>query len=78
MTFDEWIKLGYDEGFCSPPVCAIHDGLPTTAYEDSETDEALEPCVFVSRLYDSILKKKEVEANHAPSVWRAVELGWDE
>ena len=38
MTFDEWIKLGYDEGFCSPPVCSTHDGVPTTATEDEEWD----------------------------------------
>jgi hypothetical protein len=49
-----------------------------TAFEDSEQEESLEPCVFVMRLYDSLLRKKEVEANHAPSLWRAVELGWDE
>ena len=78
MTFDEWVKLGYDLGFSGPPVCFLHDGVPQTAFEDSEQEESLEPCIFVMRLYDSLLIKKEVEANHAPSLWRAVELGWDE
>lgn len=76
MTFDEWLKIGYDHAFCGPPVCYLHNGIGMTASEEEDDMENLEPCVFVVRLYDDLATKKAVEANHSPSVWRAVELGW--
>ena len=75
MGFDEWAMYGYQQGFCTPPVCINHDYLPTTATED-EADDGDEPCIFVIRLYDDLATKKAVEANHSPSVWRATNLGW--
>jgi hypothetical protein len=77
MTFDEWIKYGYDEGFCSPPVCATHDGIPATASEDEEFDEGNDPCIHGVRLYSDLQMKNGCEANSAPAVWRATELGWN-
>ena len=76
MTFDEWIKLGYDEGFCSPPVCSTHDGVPTTATEDEEWEDGEDPCMHIVRLYSGLEEKKSVEANHSPTEWRAANLGW--
>ena len=77
MTFDEWVKLGYDLGFCGPPCCATHDLVPVTAAEDEEMESFGDCCVHVVRLYEDVATKKAVEAFHGPSVWRATNLGWD-
>ena len=74
MTFDEWAKVGYDQGWCSPPVCCIHDGTPTSAYEDSA--EVDDPCVHVVRLYPDMNAKLAVEDNSPHAVWRATNRGW--
>jgi hypothetical protein len=76
MNFDEWIKMGYDLGYCTPPVCATHDGVPSTATEDEQWDQGDEACIHVVRVHNTIEEKKSVEANYSPAVWRATELGW--
>jgi hypothetical protein len=76
MNFDEWIKMGYDMGYCTPPVCATHDGIPSTATEDEQWDQGDEACIHVVRVHNTIEEKKSVEANYSPAVWRATELGW--
>jgi hypothetical protein len=76
MTFDEWLQYGYKNNFCSPPVCEIHDGLPTTATEDEQFSEGSDPCIYILRLYDDNATSKGVEANHSASTWRATNLGW--
>lgn len=75
MTFDQWLKLGYDNGWCGPDVCETHDGLPTSAAEDEEFEES-DPCIHIIRLYVDAEHKTAVEENHAPSVWRATNKGW--
>ena len=74
MDFDQWIKVGYDNGWCGPAVCYTHDGLPTTADEDEELAE-LDPCVHIIRLYEDAAVKAAVEENHSPSQWRASNSG---
>lgn len=69
MTFEEWMTHGIKQGWCGPPVCHTHDGVPTTQQEDEDFDEA-EPCVHIIRLYESLEQRDEVEANHSPSQWR--------
>jgi hypothetical protein len=76
MNFDEWIKMGYDLGYCTPPVCATHDGVPSTATEDEQWDQGDEACIHVVRVHNTIEEKKSVEANYSPATWRATELGW--
>ena len=73
--FEEWLRRGVEAGFCGPPVCQVHDGLPTSADEDAEWDEFGEICAHVLRLYRDAEHKAAVEANHAPSVWRATNRG---
>lgn len=51
MDFDEWLVFGVDKGWVSLPVCAMHDGLPTTAEEESELDEGYDPCMTALRLW---------------------------
>lgn len=75
MTMDQWLKLGYDLGFCGPDVCETHDGLPMTAEEETEFEEG-DPCINVIRLYVDGEHKTAVEENHSPSLWRATNKGW--
>jgi hypothetical protein len=70
LSYHEWLEVGLRSGFISPPVCYTHDGLPMTEEEDTEFYEGGDPCVFVIRPYESEEQKKNVEENHAPSVWR--------
>ena len=69
-AFDDWLNSGIAAGWCGPPVCSTHDGIPTSAAEDDRFEE-YDPCVHVLRLYESAEVKAAVEANHSPSVWRA-------
>ena len=71
MSFDEWLQIGYDAGYCGPPCCATHDGVPMS--EDEYADD--EPCVHVLRLYEDGGVKAAVESDHAPSQWRASNRG---
>ena len=76
LDFDAWLAYGYQQGFCGPAVCETHDGLPTSAVEDSDAEESGEyPCIHILRLYESKDVKAEVEENHSPSVWRASNSG---
>lgn len=74
MTFDEWLEIGYNNGWCGPAVCQTHDGVPMTASEEQEFETG-DPCVHVVRLYETDAVKTDVEENHAPSVWRASNSG---
>jgi hypothetical protein len=70
LDFDEWITYGIKKGWCGPPVCYTHDGLPMSEQEDTEFGEGQDPCVHVVRMYDDIDTKKEIESNHSPTQWR--------
>jgi hypothetical protein len=76
MDFDSWAKIGYEAGWCSPPVCYSHDGVPMTAGEVEQLDIGEDPCLHVVRLYESADQKKGCEANHPPAVWRAFNQDW--
>lgn len=44
-----WLQDGIDNGWCTPVVCATHDGLGL--YSDDEMDDDdLDTCVHVVRL----------------------------
>ena len=73
FDFDEWVKFGWEKGWCSPPVCSDCDGVPMS--EEEETDE-LGVCAHVIRLYESEIHKRAVEKNSPPAVWRASNRGW--
>jgi hypothetical protein len=78
MDFDTWARIGYESGWCSPPMCYTHDGPPFTATEDEEMNEGNDPCIHVVRLYETVDQKKGCEANNSAAVWRASNLGWDD
>jgi len=69
-SFEEWMAYGIGQGWCGPPVCYVHDGLPTAPEEDDEFDEGGDPCIHVIRMYESDEQKKSIEDAHSPSQWR--------
>jgi hypothetical protein len=76
MGYDEWIEYGFEQGFCSPPVCATHDGIPTSRVEDEEADDGIDGCWWVVRLYDDAAHRKAIEENIFTVTYRLTELGW--
>lgn len=70
MSFDEWIAFGISMGWCGPPVCHTHDGVPTSVEEEEMWDEGTDPCIHIVRLYEDKEQKASVEENHSPSKWR--------
>lgn len=66
LDFDEWMSFGIEKGWCGPPVCNTHDGLPLSETEYDLEDE----CIHIIRLYDDKEMKDAVEENHSPSYWR--------
>jgi hypothetical protein len=74
MDFEEWIRIGVENGWAGPPVCYTHDGLPTTVDEDEEFETG-DPCIHIVRLYEDTDEKSGVEENHSPSMWRASNRG---
>lgn len=70
MTFDEWIEAGLREGFCGPPVCHTHDGLPMSNEEDDSWNDGEDPCIHIIRLYLDAEQKASIERDHSPSQWR--------
>ncbi len=39
MDFNHWLAYGIEQGFCGPPVCTTHDGIPSTREEDEIWEE---------------------------------------
>lgn len=70
MSFDEWMSIGIRRGWCGPPVCYTHDGLPTAFAEDEEFEEGSDPCLHIVRLYEDEEHRVAVEEAHSPSQWR--------
>jgi len=70
MEFSEWMEYGIKNGWCGPPVCETHDGVPLSAEEDDEFMEGNDPCIHVVRMYPDLDTKAAVEEHHSPSQWR--------
>ena len=75
-TFDAWLEYGWDRGWCGPPVCVDHDGVPMTTEESDLVWDGEEICVFIIRLYEDAETKQAVEEAHSPSQWRASNRDW--
>jgi hypothetical protein len=50
MTFDEWLKYGVANNYCSEQFCNTHDGYPTHESEDVAFEEGNDFCVHMVRL----------------------------
>ena len=70
MNQHEWIKYGIENGWCSPPVCYMHDGVPVTEAEDMDMCEGFDPCVHIIRMYEDLETQMAVERHSSPAVWR--------
>ena len=70
MTFEEWIKIGINEGWCGVPVCETHDGLPMSKAEEDEVWDGNDMCIHVIRLYESREQADAVNADFIPYKWR--------
>lgn len=75
MKQDEWIEIGVKMGWCSPPICDPHDGMPVSEDEAMQYEEGSDPCIHVLRLYYSDDHRKEVEEYSSQAVWR--KAGWE-
>lgn len=54
LTFDDWLRLGVEAGWVTPPFCLTHDGIPATvdeaqmaAADDPLVDDLCTPVVRV-------------------------------
>lgn len=74
IDFEEWLRLGMDNGFVGPAVCETHDGLPTSEAEEDEFEDGADPCIHILRLYPDAKTRAAVERNHSPSVWRRTNM----
>jgi hypothetical protein len=63
-TQHEWIAMGIRRGWCGPPVCVIHDGIPATHDETEQLDEGLDPCIHMMRPYHDSIEQLVIEDNH--------------
>jgi hypothetical protein len=77
MTAEEWLKYGWERGYCGPALCATHDGFPTDPEEEEALDEGYDPCMHLVRLYEDHEQRRRIEENHSPTQWRASNRGWD-
>lgn len=50
MDFDEWLRYGIENGYCTEQVCAMHDAIPVHDQEWKELDNGFDPCMMVVRL----------------------------
>lgn len=74
-SFDEWLRYGFNKGWCGPAVCEMHDGVPMSEQEGQAFDAGYDPCIHIIRLYEDLTVKAAVEAAHSPSQWRASNQG---
>jgi hypothetical protein len=70
MTFDEWVEEGISQGWVSPFVCEIHDGVPMSYEEEFAMQNGEEPCIWVMRRYASKEEKLAVEDFSPHALWR--------
>ena len=75
MTAEEWLEYGFKHGYCGPPVCVMHDGIPATESEAFMLEDE-NPCIYILRLYENSATKSEVERQHDPSISEAARRGW--
>jgi hypothetical protein len=69
VSFTDWMAYGIEQGWCGPPVCYTHDGLPMSEDEEAEFEEH-DPCIHIVRMYEDGEHKSAIESAHSPSQWR--------
>lgn len=46
----EWMKMGIERGWITPPLCIAHDPVPMTRSEFESILNEDEPCIFYLRI----------------------------
>ncbi len=77
LDHEAWLRYGWEMGYCGPPICYIHDGLPLTADEEEDWADGGDPCLHIVRLYEDHDHRLAVESNDSPTNWRASNIGWE-
>lgn len=78
ISFHEWLTIGRDNQFCTPPTCAEHDGILFSEEERTELDDAGELCYAVVRIFHSDDHAKEVEHDNPDKLGRIIPDGYTE
>lgn len=50
LELKEWIAEGRKKGFCSAPLCEMHDAMPLTALEEQQVERDEDPCLPIVRI----------------------------
>lgn len=50
MTFDEWLKIGQEAGYCSREICFSHD-IAMSEEEIQMFEDGDDPCVWAVRVH---------------------------
>ncbi len=77
LTYEKWLQIGMEQGWCGPEMCESHHGIPLSESEHQEILLGLDPCILLVRLYMDEEHRNDVERYHEASDWRNVN-GWHE
>lgn len=64
LGFDQWLEIGIRQGFCTPPICETHEGLPLSVSEEIDWESGDDPCIHIMRLYADKEQGNSVELNN--------------
>lgn len=73
MNREDWLRYGHDNGYCSPPLCCPHDGIPMTDIEVEEPDE----CFTVVRIYKDDTQRTQILTDNTWLKVIANNYGWN-
>jgi len=70
LDYDEWMTYGIKKGWCGPPVCYTHDGLPMSEQEDVEFGEGQVkiPAFILFECMKTLIRRKKLSLiTHRPN-----------
>ena len=68
LDYDEWMTYGIKKGWCGPPVCYTHDGLPMSEQEDVEFGKVKIPAFILFECMKTLIRKKKLSLiTHRPN-----------
>ena len=50
LSQEEWLRIGIEHGYCTPPVCDTHEGAPMKDEEEEAFEDGDDPCIPIVRL----------------------------
>lgn len=76
MTKADWLRIGYEQGWCSPQVCAMHDGIPEHDLENDMIADGEEVCQWIVRTFVDKEQRDAVMEDCLHAQARAAEFGY--